>query len=193
MKNFTYIISFLLFITSCANKDNSVKNNVDDTFNQIAKLYNNHQWEELVKIEGIILDQVENDFTYYLVLSESFTATGDINKGIYYAEEWIKKDSTNYTAYLTLGNCYLLSNSFKKAEQCYLKVLDLGPSHARAMLHLAETYIQLNQKDLAINQYLSAIELFSKNGFEEEVIQYSREVLTLDPNNLEAKYYIETK
>ena len=39
-------------------------------------------------------------------------------------------------------------------------------------------------------QYLKAIELFDENNLKNEVIQFSREVIKLDPNNKLAKEYL---
>ncbi|KJF44277.1 hypothetical protein [Draconibacterium sediminis] len=189
VKYIIYISCFVTLIFGCTNKNKSVSN-IEDNVNFI-ELYNNHQWINLVEKENILLKQAESNFVYYLILSESFAAIGDINKSIQYAKQWIVQDSSDYNAYLTLGNSYLIADSLWKAEQCYLKVLEMGPYHARAMLHLAEVYKQLNQPNLAIIQYLNAIELFSENGFQEEVIQYSSEVLKLDSANFKAKNYLE--
>ena len=89
-----------------------------------------------------------------------------------------------------LGNYYQLLKSFDKAENYYLKVLEIKPTYARANLNLTQLYVEQNKNKLAVSQYLKAIELFSANNYKKEVIHFSEEVLKLDPKNKAAKQYL---
>lgn len=157
---------------------------------QIEKLYASQQWSEIIKLEPVLLKQAEKDINALLILSESYAQIGNITKGNSYAEMIIAKDPSNYFAFMMLGNNSYALKKFDQAEKYYLKVLEIRPTYARANLNLASIYEMQKKKEKAISQYLQAIELFSANNFNNEVILYSKAVLNLDPNNTKAKSYL---
>lgn len=196
MKNCKFIIGAILIalILSCGNRGKKASTDEDDKRNnqmeQIVKLHDSGKWAEIIKQKEVLLKNSEKDAFSLLMLSEAYAQLENYERGIFYAEKIIERDPSNYYALLMLGNYYFILQSFDKAEKYYFKVLDIKPTYARANLNLAMLYVKLNKNYLAIPQYLQAIELFSANNFKEEVIQYSREVLKLDPYNQKAKQYI---
>lgn len=133
------------------------------------------------------MNKSENDYGFFLALSDAYGNLGNYDKAFYYAEKLIEKEPSNYYALFALGNYHYLFEKLDSAEFYYNKVLNINPGYARANLNLAQLFEKQNKKDEAVEQYLKAIELFKANNFKEEVIQYSKQVLSLDPNNKIAK------
>jgi len=196
MRNYKYILGFILItlFLSCQNnvkKEPAVKEvSLVDQMEQIVKLHESQKWAEVVQHEAVLLKQSGKDINCFILLSDSYGQLGNYEKAIFYAEKILEKEPSNYYAFLMLGNYYQLLKSYDVAENFYLKVLEIRPTYARANLNLAQLYVQQNKKKLAITQYLQAIELFSANDFKPEVIQYSKEVLKLDPKNQKAMQYL---
>ncbi|NEW84503.1 MAG: tetratricopeptide repeat protein [Mariniphaga sp.] len=186
----TIIVLLLLSFQNVKNVAAQINMQHESQMVQIEKLYASQQWSEIIKLEPVLLKHAEKDLNALLILSESYAQTGNITKGNSYAEMIIAKDPSNYFAFMMLGNNSYVSKEYDQAEKYYLKVLEIRPTYARANLNLASIYEMQKKKEKAISQYFQAIELFSANNFNNEVILYSKAVLNLDPNNTKAKSYL---
>ncbi|WP_372650405.1 tetratricopeptide repeat protein [Draconibacterium sp.] len=158
---------------------------------KITELYNSGEYETFIKLAENELNNTENDFEFFLALSNAYGNLGNYDKTFYYAEKLLEKEPTNYYALLALGNYYFVLEKLDSAEFYYNKVLSINPNYARANLNLAQLFVKKGEKNKAIEQYIKAIELFNQNNFEDEVLLYSKEVLKLDPENKIAKEYID--
>ena len=157
---------------------------------RITELYNSKKYVEFIKLAENELKNSENDFGFYLALSDAYGNLGDWDKAFYYAEKLLDKEPSNYYALFAIANYNLILEKLDSAEFYYNKVLTINPNYARANLNLAELYSKQDNKAKAVEQYLKAIELFRDNNFNDEVIHYSNEVLKLDPDNKMAKKYL---
>ncbi len=193
---FFCLFNLLFFIVSCHNTNTQKTQEPnemshDEKMGKITELYNSGEYETFIKLAENELNNTENDFEFFLALSNAYGNLGNYDKTFYYAEKLLEKEPTNYYALLALGNYYFVLEKLDSAEFYYNKVLSINPNYARANLNLAQLFVKKGEKNKAIEQYIKAIELFNQNNFEDEVLLYSKEVLKLDPENKIAKEYID--
>jgi len=78
----------------------------------------------------------------------------EIHKGIYhsfYREDWGKRRNPEYSeTYMNLGNLKFMKNDLKKAEEFYLKSIELNPENIQAMKNLIVIYNRTNRMQEAI-------------------------------------------
>lgn len=189
------LIIVIFFLASCQNgKKQETQHNGETTHDElmerITELYNSRKYVEFIKLAENELKNSENDFGFYLALSDAYGNLGDWDKAFYYAEKLLDKEPSNYYALFAIANYNLILEKLDSAEFYYKKVLTINPNYARANLNLAELYTKQDHKAKAVEQYLKAIELFRDNNFNDEVIHYSNEILKLDPDNKMAKEYL---
>jgi tetratricopeptide (TPR) repeat protein len=197
----TVLLSFLFLfpiLISCQNKKTlssqiSEEKSSDQQMEKIIELYNSKKYADFIKLAEIELNKPENDNFILLALSDAYGNLGNYDKAFYYAEKLLEKEPSNYYALFALGNYHFMLEELDSAEFYYNKVLEIRPSYARAYIHLARIYEKQNKNEHAVEQYLNAIELFNANNFKEEVILFSKQVLSLDPNNKLAKEYLRTQ
>jgi tetratricopeptide (TPR) repeat protein len=186
------LIVLSLILISCQNKKApiaqiSAEKAHDEQMEKITDLYNSRHYDEFIKLAEIELNKSENDFGFYLALSDAYGNLNNFEKAFYYARKQLEFEPSDYYTMLVMGNYHFVLEKLDSAEFYYNKVLEIRPTYARANLNLAQLFEKQNKKNEAVEQYLKAIELFKENNFKEEVIQYSKQVLSLDPNNKLAK------
>lgn len=186
------IAILMLFLVSCQNKKASISQTTeekspDEKMERITELYNSGQYAEFIKEAEAELSKSQKDFGFFLALSDAYGNLNNFEKAFYYARKQLELEPSDYYTMLALGNYYFVLEKLDSAEFYYNKVLEIRPTYVRANLNLAQLFENQNKKNEAIEQYLKAIELFKQNNFKEEVIQYSKQVLKLDPNNKLAK------
>ena len=186
------IAILMLFLVSCQNKKASISQTTeekspDEKMERITELYNSGQYAEFIKEAEAELSKSQKDFGFYLSLSDAYGNLNNYEKAFYYARKQLELEPSDYYTMIALGNYYFVLEKLDSAEFYYSKVLEIRPTYVRANLNLAQLFENQNKKNEAIEQYLKAIELFKQNNFKEEVIQYSKQVLKLDPNNKLAK------
>ncbi|MCX6228284.1 MAG: hypothetical protein NTV75_03765 [Bacteroidia bacterium] len=192
---FLYFTVLLFIICSCQNKtapstQHTEEKANDEKMEKITELYNSGNYVEFIKLAEAKLSKSENDFGFFLALSDAYGSIGNFDKAFYFARRLLIKEPNNYYALLAIGNYHLLLAKLDSAEYYYNRVLQIRPSYARANLNLAQLYEKQNEKGKAIEQYLKAIELFKENNFIDEVKLYSKQILKLDPKNKSAIEYL---
>lgn len=109
-------------------------------------------------------------FCYNQPLFKSFTSSIELNL------EALAKFSGDEKLWLNLGSAYLGVNDFKKAEECYYKVLYLRPNspaagiaHANLASILASIYCQKGKMVKARFHLEQARKIFARNNMQEYV------------------------
>jgi len=193
--SFLSLVLLVFFLASCQNKtvsetQNKSKNAHDELIEKMSELYNSGKYTEFIQLAEDELKNSENDFSFYLALSDAYGHLNNFDKAFFYARKQLDLKPLDYFTLLSVGNYHLLLERLDSAEYYYSKVLSLNPRYARANINLAKLYEKKDEKDKAVEQYLKAIELFKENKLKDEVIHFSKEVLRLDPNNKLAKEYL---
>lgn len=116
----------------------------------------------------------KNNQTALYLLASLFNEQNS-NDCVEYYEKCIKINNRFYLAYNGLGNFYLKSNQFDKAESCYTKAIQINPKRS-AKIYKNRAYIREKQKknEEAKNDLKSYLKLFPKvkdRGIIEQAIQ----------------------
>jgi tetratricopeptide (TPR) repeat protein len=117
--------------------------------------------EALASLKNAIeLDQ-NNSIALYLL--GSLLNEQNSNDCIQYYEKCVKINNRFYLAYNGLGNYYLKSNQFDKAESCYSKAIEINPKRS-AKIYKNRAYLREKQKrnSDAKNDLKSYLKLFPK-------------------------------
>ena len=98
-----------------------------------------------------------------LYLLASLLNEQNSNECIQYYEKCIKINSRFYLAYNGLGNFYLKSNQFDKAESCYSKAIEINPKRS-AKIYKNRAYLRekQNKNSDAKNDLKNYLKLFPK-------------------------------
>ena len=93
--------------------------------------------------------------------------------------------------YLTLGKHYLKEGKTKEALEIYKRIVSQDPSNFDAQQRVAELCLQENRQDEATSVYLQLGRERSAQQRYVEAKEAYQSVLRIDPNNSEAKQFIE--
>jgi tetratricopeptide (TPR) repeat protein len=117
--------------------------------------------EALTSLKKAIELDRNNQTALYLLAS--LLNEQNSNECIEYYEKCIKINSTFYLAYNGLGNFYLKSNQFDKAESYYSKAIEINPKRS-AKIYKNRAYLREKQKmnSEAKNDLKSYLKLFPK-------------------------------
>ena len=93
----------------------------------------------------------------------------------------------DYYLYQTKGNVYVTIEQYDSALICFDKAIEIKPTNARAYINEGAIYELKGNKREAIENYLAATYLFLRNKYYDEAKEFGNRVLSLDPNNADAK------
>lgn len=186
-----FIISGLVLTGACQNKQQSTVTIQEKTAGEIfAEAYQKGDWATVVAIGDTLIG---GDDTMNLAIgyAEGLVATGNPNKALSVLDKKIATNPQDYYLYQTKGNVYVSMEKYDSAIICYDKVIEMKPTNARAYINEGSIYELKGDKEKAIENYLAATYLFLKNKYYEEAREFGSRVLSLDPNNPNAKEMLE--
>ena len=181
-----------LLLSSCGN---NIKGHKAETPKPagvlIEEAYKNGDWDKIISIGDTILGD-DDPMNISIAYAEALAAKGYIEKAIKVLDKKISKDPEDYYLYNTKGNVYAVAEKYDSAIYYYDKTTEMRPTYARPYIYKGEIYeIIMNDKKMAIANYMSAVRLFAGHGFVNEVQEFCNRVLSLDSTNVEAKGYLE--
>jgi len=117
--------------------------------------------EALASLKKAIELNQNNPTALYLLAS--LLSEQNSNECIEYYERCLKINSRFYLAHNGLGNYYLKSNQFDKAESCYTKAIEINPKRS-AKIYKNRAYLKdkQNKKSEAKNDLKNYLKLFPK-------------------------------
>lgn len=152
-----------------------------------------------------------NDARPYMRLGDVHVASGQINQGIDFYEQAIKKDPDNKDAqtalingwlaairiapnlannYVGLGTAYQLRGDFMQAERSYRRALELDPNNLLSQRGLGS--LQEDRIRTQVNLFLDRAVVLQKQGdFDQSLSNYIK-ALNLEPTNPDIHYNIGT-
>ncbi len=89
--------------------------------------------------------------------------------------------------YIQAGNLYAKAGQLEPAVQNWRKVVDMDSQQLQARNNLAQAYVRLGQKDLALDQLLNLAVIYQEQGQEAKVNQSLQGAIRLDPDNTRVK------
>ena len=100
-----------------------------------------------------------------------------VMKGIFMLRDITLIDSTNVKANLLLGQMAIVSAQYDKAVARLQTVIKKDPSNAQAYYYLAEAYIELGQKEKAIQAYKDCKKRVKNPTFADQLDKYIEKLL----------------
>lgn len=141
--------------------------------------------EDKVKAIGILEDAYQHNPLSPEVLE--YMAT------LYY--ELGQKDDAGFT-YTTLANLYKSQGRFEETIQSYQKILLLNEKNIEARIELANTYLQIGQKDEGLMEYKKLGDILRSSGLLEDsfgcryLISVCEKIIEFEPENLAAREWL---
>jgi len=89
-------------------------------------------------------------------------------------------------AYNSAGNLYRKRREYKKAIEAFLKAARAAPQLLEPATNLANLYLELGKKDLAVKTYLGLASYFKKKGDTAQASAFCKKALEIDPGNPQA-------
>ncbi len=89
-------------------------------------------------------------------------------------------------AYTTAGNLYRKRKEYRKAAEVLLKAAKTTPHLPEPAENLADLYLELGRKDLAVKIYLGLASYFNRKGDKAQAATYCKRALEIDPGNPQA-------
>ena len=121
----------------------------------------------------------------------AYAYMGNFDKGIQILKDSINTSTKPQLLYNELGSIYWTKGDTTSAIIAYKQAIECNPNYARPYINLAELYKCKNEKELAINHYFEAIQLFAQNGYYEEMGNFAAEILDIDSTNIEANKFLQ--
>ncbi len=165
----------------------------EEYFNKIDAAYQNEEWEKVLQYCDSIDYYKIDGFPYALLKAEALAGLERYDDAISYLKSGKNADGIEpYYITNTLGNVYWLKGDLETAISQYETTIELRPSYARPYVYLGYIYQQLEQKDKAIEYFMSAIELFYANNLLDEVEEFTKIIISeLDSTYIYAYLYLE--
>lgn len=119
----------------------------DETYINLSSAhFYNH---DMKKAEAILLSRsrISQLSTYHYNLGIIYSREKKYHEAIQEFQQVLKKKPRNLAAYASIGECYLLLNDRKKADEYYRKTIQQIPQSGEDYLLLAVSYSQLGQPE----------------------------------------------
>ena len=126
-----------------------------------------------------------------LPYATAYGLKGEYNKAIRILKENISSSTKPQLFYQEMGGLFLMKGDTTEAISAYNEAIKCNPNYARPYIYLAELFRVKKNNDLAVDNYLSAVRLFSENGFFKEMKDYADKALQIAPTNIELKKYLQ--
>ena len=192
MKHYFIFLIISLFC-SCTNmnkaNDKSIVEALIDSLNYYRETQDGEKillYVDTLKSLGVNMPNIALEYAV------AYASMGNFDKGIQILKDSISTSTKPQLLYNELGNIYLLKQDTAEAILSYKQAINCNPNYARPYINLAELYKSMNEKELAVNNYMEAVHLFCEFGFYEEMGIYASEILHLDSINLDAhKFFVK--
>ena len=191
MKHYFILLIIGLFC-SCTNM---TKTNDESTIEALIDSLNYHRenqdgekmlfYVDTLKSLGVDMPNVALEYAV------AYAYMGNFDNGIQILKDNLSTSTKPQLLYNELGSIYLVKGDTASAIIAYKQALECNPNYVRPYINLAKLYKYKNEKELAINHYFEAIQLFAKFGYYEEMGNFAIEVLDIDSTNIEANKFLQ--
>ncbi|MEQ8168567.1 MAG: tetratricopeptide repeat protein [Candidatus Eremiobacterota bacterium] len=191
--------------------DKKLYNNAIESYEAITRLSPEHldahvKLSQLYMKSGMSSKAIEEN----LVIADIYINQGKYDQAMEMAQNVIGAEPTHITAReklievyrrkdlgekaiaecQNLSEIFLKKNDLDKAIELYEKILQIEPKNYDVHYKLAELYEKKGFTSKAMQEYMSMAEIYSNDGNYSNAIEAYHKVLSLDQNNLEARYQL---
>ena len=191
--------------------DKKLYNNAIESYEAITRLAPEHldahvKLSQLYMKSGMSSKAIEEN----LVIADIYINQGKYDQAMEMAQNVIGAEPTHITAReklievyrrkdlgekaiaecQNLSEIFLKKNDLDKAIELYEKILQIEPKNYDVHYKLAELYEKKGFNSKAMQEYMSMAEIYSYDGNYSNAIEAYHKVLSLDQNNLEARYQL---
>ena len=145
-----FLWAVLLLLAQCP-----VAEAQQDAEKMAAYYYQNKEYDKAVELYEPLYQRTQNKF-YYQVLYESYLALERYREAERLVERRIKRDASDLTLYVDLGNLYQKREERKKAERTYDDAIAHIGYDAKQLSDLAMAFQNIGRNDYAIKSYVTA-------------------------------------
>ncbi len=132
------------------------------------------QWQTIVNLCQVILELDPNNISIWLELVEAYYQLENHDDLESY-QRLLASIPVDAIIYNHLGNLYQTRDDFEKAEQIYLRAIEIDPTFYENYLNLGQLYASKSDHELALYYYKKALELSSNNSLVHYQMGYSEE------------------
>ena len=191
--------------------DKKLYNNAIESYEAITRLAPDHldahvKLSQLYMKSGMSSKAIEEN----LVIADIYINQGKYDQAMEMAQNVIGAEPTHITAReklievyrrkglgekaiaecQNLSEIFLKKNDLDKAIELYEKILQIEPKNYDIHYKLAELYDRKGFSSKAMQEYMAMAEIYSLDGNYGKAIDAYHKVLSLDQNNLEARYQL---
>lgn len=178
----TITMSVITFVScNVKNKELSLEQPFAD---EMATAYESHKWENVVSLgdsaKSMGFDfMAEESSPYTICYAEGLSEVGRYSEAVTILKAYLDKFPDDYYITQSLGTVYWRSNNNKMAHKYYEITFKINPYYARPYVDNAELYEVEKDYENAIDNYLSALDLFASNDKYAEIIEFSGKILDM--------------
>ena len=187
-----FIFLIISLLCSCTNmnkaNDASIVETLIDSLNYHRE---NQDGEKILLYVDTLKSLGVNMSNIALEYAVAYAYMGNFDKGIQILKDSISTSTKPQLLYNELGSIYWTKGDTTSAIIAYKQAIECNPNYARPYINLAELYKCKNEKELAINHYFEAIQLFAQNGYYKEMGNFAAEILDIDSTNIEANKFLQ--
>ncbi len=118
---------------------------------------------DISSLKSEVISDTQAKAEFYNNLGVEELANGDFQKSVAYFDKAIETDKKLDISWSNMGVAYKHLKEYEKAEQAYLKALDLDPENKSAMKNLYVLYTDLGKKTLSA-QYKKRVERYARKN-----------------------------
>ena len=140
-------------------QDNVMKNPPSETIDQLVNLYNQGQYEKVIKKAQFLTNQFSKSFTVWNILGASAAGIGMLDEAIKAFKKVILLKPNHVNAYYNMGNVLKDQGKLDEAIEAYNKAISLKPDDSDVYYNMGNVLQDQGKLDEAIEAYNKAISL----------------------------------
>lgn len=131
---------------------------------QVLCLINMGEFDEAIVWDDKACEVIGTNADLIALKAMAIGRKGEIERALGYSEQAIKKGSTSPLPWLSRGDIIIAKDS-KKAEFCFNKALECDNKNPLVYIHIAISFLSVNEPASALKYLKNALELCPKSPF----------------------------
>ena len=136
--------------------------NIQKKFQILVNKLNIGQIDDVIFEATFLNKKHPEQEAFYNLLSIAYQSKGENEKSINLLEKALKKSKNNHNFLNNLGLSYFKIKNYIKAEEYFLKVLEINPRYINTINNLASLYEEINQFEKSEKLFKQSLEINSE-------------------------------